>query len=292
MPKRATGFVKAETIPSNIKFKRVKIDPILAQKWLDTRELNIRSKRKAKVRNDSADMLAGRWAENGDVIRISEEGELLDGMHRCYAIIEANCEITLWVAFDVPKAAMPTIDIGSSRNFGDYLKMSGEHNHIVQAAITRRLEAWQRGSRISYGGKEASPMVVLKDLYWKNADDIRYAAKIGGDIQRQTQFLRVTSAGLFFLLTSRIDHDQASEFKDRVLDGDKLSQNSPIAALRRRLMSYGANTIDDTGRFAMFINAWNLWRADEPADTIYQVYGAKGKGSGVPLTNANFPEPT
>jgi hypothetical protein len=78
--------IDAEAISSDIRFERVSIDPILAQKWLDTRELNIRSMRRARVEMDALDMVEGRWFENGDVIRLAPDGELLDGMHRLSAI--------------------------------------------------------------------------------------------------------------------------------------------------------------------------------------------------------------
>lgn len=285
-------IVDAEAIPSEIRFERVSIDPILAQKWLDTRELNIRSVREARVRNDALDMLEGRWFENGDVIRLAPDGELLDGMHRLSAIIRANCRITLWVAFNVPKESMGSIDAGSARSFSDYLKMSGEHRNVLQASVTRRLDYWYRGFRYQWGGgKSIQSIIVLRDLHARRRDDIRYGTKIGDDISRKTQFLRATAAALFFILTSDIDAEAATVFKDGVLDGENLSQDNPISALRRRLLGYSANKLSDEERLAMFINAWNLWRAEKTAETIHIVYGVKGGASSQPLNNANFPVP-
>ena len=284
-------FVKVDVVSSDIKFKRVKIDPIIARKWLETRELNTRMVRKTKIRNDAEDMLAGRWHENGDVIRIAPDGELLDGMHRLSAIIRANAEITLWVAFGVPKEAMGTIDIGAARSLNDYLKLAGEQHNIVQAGITRRLYAWEQGHRIYAGGSVYPSLVVLRDFWAANHDDIRYAAKIGEDIRRRTQFIKITFGGLFYVLTVRIDQDQADEFKDQLLDGNNLTQGNPIAALRGRLLSYGANDLSDWDRLAMFINAWNLWRDEITVDTIHKVYAESGKPSNNALSSENFPEP-
>lgn len=285
-------IIDVEAIPSDIRFERVSIDPVLAQKWLDTRELNIRAIRKARVRNDAMDMLEGRWFENGDVIRLSPDGELLDGMHRLSAIIRANCRITLWVAYNVPAQAMGSIDAGSARSFGDYLKMSGEKNHVTQASITRRLDGWYRGFKYyNAGTKHLQSVIVLRDLHTRRRDDIRYATKIGMDITRRTQFVRTTAAALFFILTSDLDAEAATVFKDGVLDGENLSHDNPIIALRRRLMGYSASKLTDPERLAMFINAWNLWRAEKTADTIHVVYGPKGGGSPQPLTNTNFPVP-
>lgn len=287
-----SDFVKVQAIPSDIRFERVEIDPVLAQKWLDTRELNVRTIRRARVRNDALDMLQGRWFENGDVIRIAPDGELLDGMHRLSAIIRANCRITLWVAFNVPKDAMGSIDAGSARSFADYLKMAGEKNHVLQAAITRRLDGWYRGFRYyNPGAKNLQSVIVLRDLHGRRRDDIRYSAKIGIDITRRTQFLRGTSGALFFVLTSDLDAEAATVFKDAVLDGGELTHDNPISALRRRLMGYSAAKLTDPERLAIFINAWNLWHTEQTAETIHVVYGPKGGGSTQPLTNTNFPVP-
>lgn len=93
------------------------------------------------------------------------------------------------------------------------------------------------------------------------------------------------------MLTGDVDIEQAMEFKDRLIDGANLSEQNPIAAVRRRLFSYGANNLNDSERLAILIHAWNLWRQDKTADTIYVVYNEAGAGSRMPLNNANFPVP-
>jgi hypothetical protein len=187
---------------------------------------------------------------------------------------------------------MGSIDAGSARSFSDYLKMSGERQNNVQAAITRRLDAWYRGFRYVAGGaKLTQSVIVLRDLHEKRRDDIRYSARVGEDIRRKTQFMRSTSAGLFFILTSDLDAEAASVFRDGVLDGSNLSQDNPISALRRRLVGYSANKLTDPERLAIFINAWNLWRTDQTAETIHAVHGRRGGASSQPLNNSNFPIP-
>lgn len=295
---------KCKAVPSKLIFKRVRVNPTIANKWLTTRDLNNRFVRKNKVKNDAEDMLEGRWHDNGEVIKIAVpprgkelmDGELLDGVHRCLAIVGGNIEIELWVAFNVEKAAMPTIDIGSARSFQDYLRMAGESNATAEAAITRRLYLWRRPEKpfrhtMKVPGHAYPSMPLLKETFEKNADNIRFSTKIGDDIRRKTQFMKIASAGLFFLLTAEVDLDQALEFKDRLLDGKNLKDGNPIGALRTRLLSYGANNLTDLDRLAMSINAWNLWRTDTAAETIYRTYGESGKGSSALLTNENFPEP-
>ena len=157
-------YIKAKVVPSHIKFKRVEINPPLAQKWLDTRELNNRYIRKNRVRAYTADILNGQWYENGDMIRLAVDGELLDGMHRLTAIVRANAVITLWVAFDVPKPAMETIDVGAARSLNDQLKMAGEQHNVAQAGVTRRYWAWKRGLRIYGGGSVYQSAITLRDF--------------------------------------------------------------------------------------------------------------------------------
>lgn len=297
---------KCKAVPSSLIFKRVLITPTIAQKWLDTRDLNNRFIRKPKVKNDAEDMLDGRWHDNAEVIKIAVpdnpsadmmDGELLDGVHRCLAIVGGNIAIELWVAFNVEKAAMHTIDIGSARSFQDYLKMAGETDPNNAAGITRRYYLWYRPEKayrynLKIPGAAYPSIPMLKETFEKNAEKIRFSTKIGMDINRQTQFMRRITAGLFFLLIAEVDLEQALEFKDRLIDGKRIDNaGNPIYALRKRLLSYGAADLTDSDRMAMSIHTWNLWRNDVPAETIFKTYFESGKGANLPLTNENFPVP-
>lgn len=187
-----TDLVKCQVEKSNIKYKTVTVVPELAQKWLDTRELNNRFIRKTKVRNCAEDMVEGRWRDNAECLKLASDGELLDGVHRCLAVVQYNLEIPLRVAFNVPKEVMPTIDTGTARSFADYLRMAGEHDVVIQSGITRRYELWHRGFRytLKLRGQITPTLSTMKEVHEKHRNEIRFATKIAGDIHYRTQFYR------------------------------------------------------------------------------------------------------
>ncbi len=103
------------------------VTPALAKKWLE-KNLNNRNIRGQKVANLARDIQAGRWAVNGDTIRFSEDGVLLDGQHRLAAVVKAGRSITTAVAYGVPSEARMTMDAGAARTAGDQFALRGVKN--------------------------------------------------------------------------------------------------------------------------------------------------------------------
>ena len=279
---------------SQLRFERVMVDPELAQKWLDSRHLNVRYTRKAKVETYGIDMLSKAWQENAEVIKIGTDGQLMDGQHRLHAIIDNNIEIELWVAFDVPLEAMATIDTGSSRNLADVLRLAGEDNAGYQASVVRKWCYWQKGLRYwikNPAGKQTISVPVMAQAFWQMPEEFRFSTKMGMDVYAHTQMLKRASAGFLFLLTAQLDFEQATEFKDRLIDGRNLTDGNPIAVLRKKLFSVDANKLKEIERFALAINAWNLWREDKSVEFLGKVHSANGRVSKLPLTDSTFPVP-
>ncbi|KAF7277615.1 hypothetical protein GWI33_002970, partial [Rhynchophorus ferrugineus] len=72
------------------------ITPDLARQYLafNTHNRNVRSYR---VKGYAADMRDGRWTLNGEAIKFSADGTLLDGQHRLQAVIEADVAVQMLV---------------------------------------------------------------------------------------------------------------------------------------------------------------------------------------------------
>jgi hypothetical protein len=86
-------------------------------------------------------------------------------------------------------------------------------------------------------------------------------------------------------LFSDLDPDDAEWFLARAADGDGLSADDPIAALRNRIikMRVGGGRVNETDALALAINAWNAHRAGERRSKLQLPRGG--------LTPDNFPEP-
>lgn len=79
---------------------------------------------RATVARLETDICQGRFLLNGEPIIFGENGELLDGMHRCYAIYQANRPVQTMVARGIAPEAFKTINTGKPRSFSDMLKIN------------------------------------------------------------------------------------------------------------------------------------------------------------------------
>lgn len=118
---------------------RVTITPEKAQELLNKNDSN-RPMNKAHARKFASDMTEGLWKYNGDPIRLSADGNLLDGQHRLQACVYAGIPFETEIIEDLPQEVMVTIDTGRRRSAADALHfMTG--GSAVQIAASSRARA-------------------------------------------------------------------------------------------------------------------------------------------------------
>lgn len=236
------------------------ITPELAQEWLGMNTHN-RHLRERTVATLAAAIERDEWVINGDMIRFSADGVLIDGQHRLHAVVKAGKPITSWVIRGLPAVVQETIDTGNHRGYHDVLALRGElHATAVSAALVWcfRIETEQVRSmklKPTNGQKDeilrANPQIresVIKVNYW--GPHIPVAKSILGALHWRLAL---------------IDEDQADQFFGRVADGIGLEAGNPILLLRNILYTWGRgrDRIEDYVKYAHIVTAWNLWRAGE-----------------------------
>ena len=77
---------------NEVKARMCALTPELATKLL-ARNTHNRTISSSRIRQYAADMAAGNWAFNGEAIKVSEGGQILDGQHRLRAVIESDVTI-------------------------------------------------------------------------------------------------------------------------------------------------------------------------------------------------------
>lgn len=290
----------AATAPSKIRYKTELVTPKKAQALLDSMKANVRNLRKGKRDAFARDMTQGLWRDNGNTVKITPEGEMIDGLHRMHAVIKADIHIEMTFAYNVPLDAMPTIDTGSARSFGDFLKFEGESNSTQLSAVVKKLILWRMGYRMKYGGS-VNPSHSEQEVFFNTQKaEMRLATARGVDA-RQQGICNATSAAAAFFLFAEINLDQANMFFDGLIEGENLGGKNPILVARKRLIREavrqrnakvaGEEPFSPAHQLATIINAWNFWREDEDIDSIWVLYTADGKPSRAALSNDNFPEP-
>ena len=257
------------------------VTPELAESWLARNPKN-RNLRKAVTEAYARDMAAGRWLINGETVKFDTHGHLRDGQHRLSAVVAAAATVPMVVVRGLSPDVMPTVDAGAKRSYSDTLKLQGEDNTSTLAAVTRRALMWEKGARTNTGSVAPTPLEM--NAFLDEHPRIRTSAEVAAKLASRA-LLPASIFGLCHWLFSDLDGDAADWFLHRLADGDGLSSDDPIAALRSRIvkMRVGDGRVNETDALALAIYAWNAHRAGETRSKLQMPRGG--------LTPENFPEP-
>ncbi len=111
------------------------VTPKLAEAWLVANKSN-RTMRSGVAERYTADMKAGRWTECPEPITFYADGDLADGQHRLWAIVESGCSISFLIARGLSREAGLNINTGLGRSLIDNARISGADTGLSPAVIT------------------------------------------------------------------------------------------------------------------------------------------------------------
>ena len=146
-----------EQRPNSPSVEILDVSPATAESWL-ARNPNNRNLRKPLVESYARDMLAGRWALNGESIKFDTAGHLCDGQHRLNAIVQSGQTVPMVIIRGLAPEVMQSVDAGAKRSYSDALKLMGEDNTSTLAAVCRRAVMWERGMRTNTGAIRPTPL--------------------------------------------------------------------------------------------------------------------------------------
>jgi len=143
-----------------------KITPAKAILYLNKNPCN-RILRTGIVERYAADMLKGNWTECTDPITFYEDGEIADGQHRLFAIIESNTTQTFIVARELPRDAGLNIDTGLPRSLIDNAKISGKDLGLTttMVAAARAVEEGDAASKIRNGALSNTDLLTIVEKH-------------------------------------------------------------------------------------------------------------------------------
>lgn len=115
-----------------IKFVLTQITPYMASQMLEKNEGN-RKLNQTVVRIYAADMKAKKWRLTHQAIAIDEDGKIIDGQHRLYAIIASDELVTMYVAEYQSQHSVLSlpIDLHKKRSQVDVLKCDHRYVEVV-----------------------------------------------------------------------------------------------------------------------------------------------------------------
>lgn len=104
------------------------------------------------VHRIAAQIKGGKWRYNGDTIKVSDDGAVLDGQHRLWAVIEAKEPIQTIIVYGIEREAFSTIDtLRRPRSGADVIALSGttRHRNVIASALAWLIR-WQRNALEDY----------------------------------------------------------------------------------------------------------------------------------------------
>lgn len=245
-----------------------KITPEIATAILETNTKN-RKLSSLVVAKLAAQMKSKQWNFDGSPVRIDDKGDLVDGQHRLWAIVESGTTQEFLVVRGVDEASMATMDTGKSRSFADILSLEDKNLKSVTnvAAVTSLMYRWEqglRGSQLRAANTNFTPYPLLLEFFRANREEIIEVERQGHKYSRRSGATQSAMA-LVYWLFNKLDHDDAEYFFERLGDGIDLQEGSPILALRKWLQASYLQRPRPQAEFglALIIKAWNAYRRGE-----------------------------
>lgn len=238
----------------------VKVTPALAEKILTANTFN-RTLKAGRVERYARDMKAGRWRLNAETIKITTNGDLLDGQHRLFAVIEAGVPIEMMIVEGLDPEVMPTIDTGAPRTMGDVLTIQGGKNTNVTASALRWL-VWFHTKPLTMSGplrtqvthQELLDAMPLYPTLGERVSEVVSRGKIG-------KFMPTSLMVFVYYEAYKIDPAKAGAFTMMLDTGVIDDAGNPVHTLREKLIQNRAarSKMPQLEVAALTVKAWNAF---------------------------------
>jgi len=191
-----------------------------------------------------SEIISGSWKPVSTIV-VSDNGILLDGQHRLYALREANYpSVRFWLHLGVPESYRIAIDQGKARSYRDALSFEGLDSNPKIISAIRFLNRINPDNFTKKSPKdtnradgnffiEISPTKLLR-LY-NDFSEVIYPDALEAYFKR-TNNLRIIPIFTALYQYSAVDPDRAKAISDQLATGENLTDSSPILHFRNFVM--------------------------------------------------------
>lgn len=243
-----------------MRFQTELVTPELASIYLERNNRN-RPMSASRVRHHVQVMKRGEWMFNGDPIRFSDLGELIDGQHRLKAVCESGCAQKFFVIRDLPFETFKTIDIGASRTGGDILALDGIKNAKICSSGSRLFLMWKNTGNPVHGNpdKKITNAQILD--FARDNDILDRAASYATGHRFLSKFMSTSITTFLYLAISTLSEEKAVKFLDSVNSPNVIKLSDPAFMLRERILTdFGNKTsLKRFEKIALAMKAFRLW---------------------------------
>jgi hypothetical protein len=247
---------------SEISIEVEDITPAIAATYLQKNRAN-RKLIDGRVALYTTQMLAGDWKLTGDSIKF-DGSSLIDGQHRLQGVIRSGVTIRCVVVRNLARDTFDVLDTGRNRQAGDVLSGYGYANVNLLASAARFLYHYER--RI-VPSQPTLPNSAILEVCQRHNDLSAFCS--------DTTNHKFARAGVIIACLYWIDKCgklKGQTFTESFLSGTELKLNSPIYALRERMIADRSLLNFKQGRVAitaMFFRAFDHYLTGKPATKIF-----------------------
>lgn len=202
-----------------VKHEVCEVSPPTAVDWL---EKNIRNRdvRQSRVDRYARDMRSGNWMLSNDAIVFDVNGDLINGQHRLWAVVESGETVPMLVARGYPPEAHMSFDGGQLRNAADVMSLMGNTDTRLKQMVYGSIFAIATGKKSLF---TPSIAVQMDAIY---ADDITWFA------QKRNRLMGRASVAASIVLAHHMYPDEIDLFTDKVITGTNLEEGDPALIVR------------------------------------------------------------
>jgi hypothetical protein len=221
------------------------------------------------VKRYAAMMADGKWVLTGEAIKFDDQGILIDGQHRLWAVIESGAVISSLVIEGVGHEAFAWMDQGKRRNLADFFTMQGYAQAHQLAATIRTIHRYKVYRRFRAAGqfRDIDPYAAV--ALAKEHPEIQDIIRVSGQhVYAPMAITRSLLSAMHFLF-SEVDEEDAEGFMEQLGTGLASRPTDPVYILREtyiRMRSTSTHSVsqrDHDYMGAIGIKAWNAYRMGE-----------------------------
>lgn len=249
------------------------LTPTMAEEYLE-HNIDNRSIRNHLVDSIARDMAAGNWVFTGDPIQFDVTGTMINGQHRCWAVVQSGVTVPIAVQRGLPVEARNVIDTGARRSTSDVLGFQGFRNSAKLTSTIRIAKAREDGYYTTVSERRRPPSYTTQELldFAERHPELQSAVIRGNASYRR---VGTKSTGLWSYCLSEFDIVNAEDsitFERSLAERRSDGAGDPRSTLSRWLTDNGrapmhSSVVLPRTMFAVF-RAWNAWRAGETLSKI------------------------
>jgi hypothetical protein len=255
---------------ATIKSAVEKITPEIATKLIeDSKDIRNRNVSDGHVKWLADQMKSGKWVLNGEAIILDDEGQIVDGQHRLWAVIQSETAIESLVTRGVDRKGFATIDTGAARTAANVLAIVGKKDANALGAALSLIHRHEVGQMLAHG-KDAGFTTATGLAILRRHPEIEESVEFVSKHSRTNVALRKIPRSAFIFLHYRFSahaKEKAVEFFEQVGDV-RFDTTGTITRLlrdfllRRDALGGGIRALE---LCAIVVKAWRAFLENRPA---------------------------